>query len=255
VIFVFILIYVGSIPPLGESYDGSYANFEIQRDEMAEEYEYIVAILAKNEVDILLCETMSSFREASLSSQCAARFSKQDARIWVSFTLEDTLPQQDSASPLESLCILRSGESLLTAASNLLQQHPPGSKLEAILVNCCAPEVITAAMAVFQHVANSHPNHSILYGGYANGFKMTTTEWLDLENHANIPSLENRTRRLVRRSDSSSTWYTPGIGIITPNAYAMYAMEWVQGGARIIGGCCGTGPDHIAACSRLLTSQ
>lgn len=241
---------VGSIPPLGESYDGCN-NLQATKDEMAKEYEYIVTILAQNNLDILLCETMSSFQEASLASECAARCSKEDTRIWVSFTLEDTLPEDDESS-LESLCILRSGESLLTAANNLLEQHANcGSKLQAILVNCCAPEVVTAAMTVLQHVASSHPNHKILYGGYANGFKMTTTEWLASEQHAHIPSLANKTRRLVRALESSSTWYDPGTGIITPDVYAKYALEWIQGGAQVVGGCCGTGPGHIAACSRL----
>ena len=218
---------------------------------MAKEYEYIVTILAKNNLDILLCETMSSFQEASLASECASRCSKQDTRIWVSFTLEDTLPKDDDSS-LESLCILRSGESLLTAANDLLKQHSPGSKLQAILVNCCAPEVVTAAMTVLQHVASSHPNHEILYGGYANGFKMTTTEWLASEQHALVPSLENKTRRLVRALESSSSWYDPGTGIITPDLYAKYALEWIRRGAQVIGGCCGTGPGHIAACSHLM---
>jgi S-methylmethionine-dependent homocysteine/selenocysteine methylase len=34
---------------------------------------------------------------------------------------------------------------------------------------------------------------------------------------------------------------------ISPAAYAKHAMEWMQAGARILGGCCGTTPDHIAA--------
>jgi S-methylmethionine-dependent homocysteine/selenocysteine methylase len=32
-----------------------------------------------------------------------------------------------------------------------------------------------------------------------------------------------------------------------PDAFAAHAARWVEAGARIVGGCCGTTPDHIAA--------
>ncbi|MFQ5349896.1 MAG: homocysteine S-methyltransferase family protein [Thermoanaerobaculia bacterium] len=33
----------------------------------------------------------------------------------------------------------------------------------------------------------------------------------------------------------------------SPEAYAEAARRWLQAGARIVGGCCGTGPDHVRA--------
>ncbi|HWX25242.1 MAG TPA: homocysteine S-methyltransferase family protein [Vicinamibacteria bacterium] len=33
----------------------------------------------------------------------------------------------------------------------------------------------------------------------------------------------------------------------TPERYAAFALEWKKMGAQVIGGCCGTGPDHIKA--------
>ena len=35
------------------------------------------------------------------------------------------------------------------------------------------------------------------------------------------------------------------VDIIDPIELANFALEWVAGGARLIGGCCGLGPDHI----------
>jgi S-methylmethionine-dependent homocysteine/selenocysteine methylase len=32
-----------------------------------------------------------------------------------------------------------------------------------------------------------------------------------------------------------------------PSRYAAFARRWIRAGAVVIGGCCGTGPDHIAA--------
>ncbi len=37
--------------------------------------------------------------------------------------------------------------------------------------------------------------------------------------------------------------------------YAKFAQSWINAGASIIGGCCGTGPGHLAAMNRQLTGQ
>ena len=34
---------------------------------------------------------------------------------------------------------------------------------------------------------------------------------------------------------------------LTPEVYAAEAQSWIAAGARIVGGCCGVGPEHIAA--------
>jgi S-methylmethionine-dependent homocysteine/selenocysteine methylase len=39
-----------------------------------------------------------------------------------------------------------------------------------------------------------------------------------------------------------------------PEAFGRLAMGWCEGGAGIVGGCCGTAPAHIAAVARLLRS-
>jgi S-methylmethionine-dependent homocysteine/selenocysteine methylase len=39
---------------------------------------------------------------------------------------------------------------------------------------------------------------------------------------------------------------------VQPAAYAQHAQQWWQQGAAIIGGCCGTTPDHIAALNKML---
>ncbi len=36
-----------------------------------------------------------------------------------------------------------------------------------------------------------------------------------------------------------------------PDAYCHFAEEWIHLGAHLVGGCCGTGPEHIAALHRL----
>jgi len=39
---------------------------------------------------------------------------------------------------------------------------------------------------------------------------------------------------------------------VLPDAYARHAQQWALQGAAIIGGCCGTTPDHIAAMKNVL---
>lgn len=45
--------------------------------------------------------------------------------------------------------------------------------------------------------------------------------------------------------DPSSGW--PSSRVLTPEEYAERATRWVERGATILGGCCGTTPAHIAA--------
>ena len=40
--------------------------------------------------------------------------------------------------------------------------------------------------------------------------------------------------------------------VMTPDAFAALAAQWVEDGVRVIGGCCGLGPEHVRAAARLL---
>lgn len=42
---------------------------------------------------------------------------------------------------------------------------------------------------------------------------------------------------------------------ITPEQMAVHARTFVEAGARVVGGCCGTGPAHIAAIAAALASE
>ena len=49
--------------------------------------------------------------------------------------------------------------------------------------------------------------------------------------------------------DPAAGW--PATPLLSPAEYAARAAAWVARGASIVGGCCGTTPDHIAAIARL----
>ena len=39
---------------------------------------------------------------------------------------------------------------------------------------------------------------------------------------------------------------------LDPERYAAHAQTWLRAGARVIGGCCGTGPQHIVRLKQLI---
>ncbi|HIN09422.1 MAG TPA: homocysteine S-methyltransferase family protein [Phycisphaerales bacterium] len=49
----------------------------------------------------------------------------------------------------------------------------------------------------------------------------------------------------VGYADKEGSWVSTDA--IDPNRYATYAMDWIEAGASIIGGCCGTTPETIKA--------
>lgn len=120
---------------------------------------------------------------------------------------------------------LRSGESVREAAAVLA--HLPVS---GFLVNCCAPESIAAAMPELVRIGRGP------VGGYANAFQPVPADWrLDGD---------RETDGLLRMRDD-----------LGPEAYARHARSWRDAGARILGGCCGTGPAHIARLRKLIDSD
>lgn len=42
---------------------------------------------------------------------------------------------------------------------------------------------------------------------------------------------------------------------ITPDAYARLADAWIDAGARVVGSCCGTGPEHTQALAKLASAR
>lgn len=106
---------------------------------------------------------------------------------------------------------LRSGETLAEALAALAPLP-----VAAFLVNCCAPEQALQAMPALQ--ASGRP-----FGAYANTFRPVPPGW--------------------RLADG----VLPLRADLEPAAYADHAARWRAAGASLIGGCCGTGPAHVAA--------
>lgn len=114
---------------------------------------------------------------------------------------------------------LRSGEGLGQLLA-VVQEFRP----DAVLVNCSVPEAMEAALEILR-------GFGLPFGAYANGFTRISDNFLK-----DAPTVE----ALEARTD------------LSPTVYADFAMRWVGMGATIIGGCCETGPAHIAEIARRL---
>ena len=134
--------------------------------------------------------------------------------FWLSLTLRD----EQVSGP----AMLRSGETVADAAEAAV-----GMGAEALLFNCSRPEVMGAALAAARSVVEGL-GAALTLGVYANAFP---------------PQPEDATANdgLDELRDD-----------LDPAGYLEWAAAWREQGADIIGGCCGIGPEHIAAISREL---
>ena len=106
---------------------------------------------------------------------------------------------------------LRSGEPLEDAIDQLMK-----TQIKAVMINCCFPEAIDNAITVLRDCG-------LQFGGYANGFTSIDA----LAPGSTVDGLE-------ARKD------------LNPEAYSAHALNWVDAGATIVGGCCEIGPAHIS---------
>ena len=157
--------------------------------------------------DLWLAETLGSIAEAAAVNDALAG----DARpLWISFTLADERPEP--ADPR-----LRSGEPVAEAVRAAARLGAA-----AVLFNCSQPEVMAAALEVARDTL-AELDAAIEIGAYANAFRPK-----DESAQANEEVSDLRTD-------------------LDPPGYLGFARDWMARGATIVGGCCGIGPEHIAA--------
>ena len=113
---------------------------------------------------------------------------------------------------------LRNDESIADTYNAIASSVP-----QALLLNCSFPEAIDAAWPHMKEL-------DIHTGAYANGF--TSVETIGVGR--GVAMLEARTD-------------------LGPAEYAQVAMNWVDNGASIIGGCCEISPEHIKHLATVLS--
>ena len=157
--------------------------------------------------DLWLAETQSSTAEVRTLYALAPH----EHPFWASFTLDDEAP----ADPPR----LRSGESIADAVATVMDIGA-----DALLFNCSPPEIMASALATARTALDA-AGSTLRLGVYANAFCAH-------EAGAALPA-----------NDGLDDIRTD----LSPAAYLALAKTWRAAGADIIGGCCGIGPEHIAA--------
>ena len=158
--------------------------------------------------DLWLAETQSSTVEVRALHALAPH----DRPFWASFTLDDEHP----AKPPR----LRSGESIADAVATVIDLGA-----DALLFNCSHPEIMADAIAVARAALDA-AGSTLRLGVYANAFCAHDADEAALPANDGLDDI---------RTD------------LSPAAYLALAQTWRAAGADIIGGCCGIGPEHIAA--------
>jgi S-methylmethionine-dependent homocysteine/selenocysteine methylase len=110
---------------------------------------------------------------------------------------------------------LLSGESIESAVQAILPIRPA-----AMLINCVAAGTIRCALRELMRTAPDMP-----VGCYAN----------------------------IGRADATDGWFNTDE--VTPDGYAALAQQCLAEGAVIIGGCCGTTPQHVRKLKALLSGD
>ena len=114
---------------------------------------------------------------------------------------------------------LRSGESIKTAVAAV-----DDANIAGFLFNCTTPQAITAGLQRLQQVTDKPT------GAYPNLLHIPPGWTLDSE---------------------VAVGYQP----ITEAQFLAFADQWLDCGARLIGGCCGIGPSYIAALDKHLHTR
>jgi len=205
----------GSLPPVCGSYRPDLFEPAIARPIL----NILIEALGPH-VDIWLSETLSSEAEMALMSELL----EGDQRPWwVSYTLID--------EPTRALgAHLRSGEPVASAVA-----HAAQCGADAVLFNCCQPEVIGEAVLAAKQALKAADlvaaGDHVLVGAYANAF-------------APQPA--------TARANEGLSELRADLG---PAEYVRWVRRWLDDGAEIVGGCCGVGPEHIAAIRNALANE
>ena len=175
------VLIAGCLPPLVASY----------RPDKAPEYDRCVDLYIQivreqeNFVDLFICETMASIKEAKAAVAAAKTSGKS---VWCGLTLEDN-----------EKCELRSGEKLIDSVNELQSLGQ-----EEFLLNCSFPEVIDKGMKILSQNAK-------FFGGYGNGF----TSIDPLKTASNVSVLSARTDLGPEKySKHALNWANDGASVV-----------------------------------------
>ena len=224
---------IGSIPPLCGSYEPEKFDPKVAGpilDDFLNAYLNGGSGTHSAAADVLLLETIGSIEEAKFYLEgIHKRFAKcSSVPIWLSFCVKSENGMDQTPKLLTSETLTQAIKEL--SQSNLLDHA------EVVMVNCCDVRVVKDAIVELKEALSATENNNGFsrrhrrLGAYPNAFSIPP------------PDAANHTLRQVDYN-------------ITPQVFRDYAREWMNAGASVIGGCCGIGPNHIAALQELKVEE
>ncbi len=170
------------------------------------EFEEVSRVLADSGVDFLLPEYMGG--------DTVCKSPTDDCVMAVDVCAETGLPVMLGVCNLTDEGTMHFGETLGELA-DALRGHP----VDAILLMCSYPTAISACLPTLR-AAFDGPIGAYGHLGYQENPNFGTS--------------------------TDEPYFAIDILEYTPKRYSEFAREWREMGAQIIGGCCSTGPEHIA---------
>lgn len=137
---------------------------------------------------------------------------KADIEVWLGYTLQGIRKN-----------ILPSGENLIDAINKVKHFN-----ISAYVINCSSANITTEAIKLLSNEINKP------FGGYANS--VNVNQIIDGDDEVdNAENLQVENQQLINALD-----------------YSVIVKNWIDDGATIVGGCCGTSPEHIKKISDLI---
>jgi S-methylmethionine-dependent homocysteine/selenocysteine methylase len=226
------IMIMGSLPPLVESYRPDKV---MDREQGIAVYKAILSCLDEY-VDAWLAETLSSSEEVCMAVSAVVGWNNRNKET--SVEEENKKMMFVSMTVKEDGCI-RSGERASDAVRKILEHADSiGGQglIRAILFNCSMPEDITLALKDIKEsgVGRELEERGILVGAYPNRLTKIQSDW----------ELSTSTEPQAMRDD------------FTVRDFVRVVQEWIKEyNVKVLGGCCGIGPEYIAACNAAINND
>jgi len=138
---------------------------------------------------------------------------KTDIEVWLGYTLQGIRKN-----------ILPSGENLIDAINKVKHFN-----ISAYVINCSSANITTEAIKLLSNEIDKP------FGGYANS--VNVNQIIDGDDEVdNAENLQVENQQLINAID-----------------YSVIVKNWIDNGATIVGGCCGTSPEHIKKINDLIS--
>ncbi len=138
---------------------------------------------------------------------------KTDIEVWLGYTLQGIRKN-----------ILPSGENLIDAINKVKHFN-----ISAYVINCSSANITTEAIKLLSNEIDKP------FGGYANS--VNVNQIIDGDDEVdNAENLQVENQQLINAID-----------------YSVIVKNWIDNGATIVGGCCGTSPEHIKKINYLIS--